>query len=78
VASLCNHCRSGKDISITYSEFVFVALGVQHAKRMRRIMLSTVACPALSYLSTLSHKRHDFRGAGGLLNIKCVFFYFLH
>ena len=29
--------------------------------RMRRIMLSYVAHPALQYISTLPHKRHDFR-----------------
>jgi len=38
---------------------VFVALGTQHAKRMHRT--NPKACPALQYLSTLSHERHDFR-----------------
>jgi hypothetical protein len=38
-----------------------VALVIQHAKRMRHIMLSSVACPDLQYFYTLSHKRHDFR-----------------
>jgi hypothetical protein len=42
-----NHCYSGKAISITYSEYVSVALGIQHAMRMRRIILSSVACLAL-------------------------------
>ena len=50
-------------------ECVFVAFFAQYAKHMRRIVLSPVACPALQYIYTLSHKRHDFRvgrdGDGG-------------
>ena len=48
-------------MSITYSECVFVALAIQHAKRMRRIILSLVHRPALQYFSTFYHKRYDFR-----------------
>ena len=40
---------------------MFVALGILHAKRMCRIIVSSVACSALRYFSTLSHQRHDFR-----------------
>jgi len=36
---------------------MFVALGIQHAMRKRRIILSSVACPDVLYFSTLSHKR---------------------
>jgi hypothetical protein len=47
------HCCHGKAISSTYYECVFVAIGIQHARRMRRIMLSSVAFLALPCFSTL-------------------------
>jgi hypothetical protein len=46
-----NQCGRGKAISITYYECVSLALGIRQAMRM--------ACPALKYISTLSHKWHD-------------------
>jgi len=39
-------------------------------------ILSSVACPDLKYFSTLSHKRHDFRGKK-LRILKYVFWYCL-
>jgi hypothetical protein len=52
-------CR-GKARRIACSKCVSVALVIQHAKRMRRITLTSAACLALSCLYTLHHKRHDF------------------
>jgi len=40
----------GKKECVTYSECVFLDLGIQHAICMRLVILSSVACPALHYL----------------------------
>jgi len=40
---------------------VSIALVIQHAKRMRHAILSSVACPTLQKFFTLCHKRRDFR-----------------
>ena len=47
--------------SVIYSECVCVALVIQHAKLMCRIILPSVASLALPHLSVSSHKRHDSR-----------------
>jgi len=52
-----NHCCSGKAISITYSQCVFVELGIQHAMRMYNIVICGL--PRLQYFLTLSHKGHE-------------------
>jgi len=64
-----NHFRSGKAISITYPECVFVALDVQHAKRVSHIVIcglpgSTIFFHIISLEPRFSKKL--------LLDVKCV------
>ena len=60
-ACSCKQCSRRQAINITYAKCLFVALVIQNAKRSLRIILPSVACPALQYFPTLSHKRQDFR-----------------
>ena len=41
--------------------------------RVRRVIVPSVASPALQYYSTVFDKCHDFRGGGELLNTKRAF-----
>jgi purine-cytosine permease-like protein len=50
----------GKAINVTYSGCVSLALIIHNARRMRRIIFPSVACLAVSFFSTLFHKRYDF------------------
>jgi hypothetical protein len=46
---------------INENYIVCVALLIQHALLMRRLILSSAACLTLQNVSTLPHQRHDFR-----------------
>jgi hypothetical protein len=49
------HVGCAKVRSITYSESMSVSIVIQHAEHMLCIILSSIACLALSYFSKLSH-----------------------
>jgi len=70
-ARSCNHCCSWKTMNIMYSECVSVAFGVHHAKRMRLIILSSVARPALTVIFHIISWTARF-SKNYLLNTKCV------
>ena len=50
------HCRRGKVLSITYSEFVCDTV-IRHAKHTCRITLSYVACLTTANFSMLSQTK---------------------
>jgi predicted transcriptional regulator len=49
-----------KTTVITNSKCVSVALFIQHAKRMRRIIMPSVAYLAVPYPSIMNNTRHNF------------------
>ena len=67
----CNHCCSEKGIGITYSECVSVALGTQHAMRMRHIVICGLSGPTSTFPHYLING--TILEEKKLLNIKCVF-----
>jgi len=48
----------------------FLALGIRHAMRMRHKVICGLSDS--KYFSTLSHKRHDFRGKNVTEHEMCV------
>ena len=52
---LCNHCCSGRAISITYSECVFVALAIQHALGICHIVISSLPISIFPHYLIMAH-----------------------
>ena len=45
----CGHFCSGKAVNITYSDCVFLALGIRHAMRMGHIVICGVPCSTIFF-----------------------------
>jgi hypothetical protein len=69
-------CRYKRNLE-PRSECVFVALVIQHAKCIRRVISSSVACLVVPYFSKFSHKRIDFRKRNVMEYKMCVFWFSL-
>jgi len=69
-SSLKNLCHV-KAISIIYSECASVALLTQHEKRMRHIILPSVARLVLPHYFTLSHERQEDFGTKTIEHEMC-------
>jgi hypothetical protein len=68
----CNHCCRGKAIGIKYYQCVFVAVSIQNEKRIRHIILWSVACLFPPHFCTLSHKWKDFRKKKNIEHEMCA------
>jgi hypothetical protein len=55
-----NHSRSYLNHLVLHILTVFIAIVIQNAQRIRRIILSSVTCLDVSYFTTLSNERHEF------------------
>ena len=65
-----HHYSSGKAINITYSEWVFVALSIQHAMNLQHIITCSLSSSKI-FFHIISKRVRFFRKE--LLNIKYVF-----
>ena len=65
------HSCSGKAISITHADCMFVALGIHNAMRMSHTVICGLSRSKIFFL--IISQRHDFLGGKKCLTIKCMF-----
>jgi hypothetical protein len=70
-------CKYYKCVSVALVTHHLHLQSTHHAMRMRRIILLSVACPAVQYFPTLPHKGTIFGGKWKLFNNKFVFWFSL-
>ena len=75
-APSCQQCCSGKAISITYSKWGLVALGIQNAMRMRHIVICGLPGSRLYHIFP-HYLTNGTTFETKLLNTKCVFWFSL-
>ena len=71
-ARSCSRCCSTKAISVSYSEYVFIAFRIQHAMRMPPLCH---LCPLRLYNIFPHYLTNGTIFGKRLLNIKCVFWF---
>ena len=67
-----NHCGSEEAISITYSGFVFLALSIQHAMRVRHTVIYDLSVPTIFY--DIISQTARFSKSNVTEHIKCFVF----
>ena len=74
-ARWCNRCCSVKAITVTYSECVFVGLGIQREMRLWYIVICDL--PGYTIFFYVFSQKAPFSGKKKLVNVKCVFLFSL-
>jgi len=76
-AHSCNHCCSGKAISITQPEWVFVALGIQHTTCMCHIVICGLPHSAI-FFHNISQMARFSKQSNWTSNVCFNFLYNFH
>jgi hypothetical protein len=76
VSGCCLHRIDGNAINITYSECVFVGLVIQHAKRMRRIVMCGLSGSTICFHVLPQRNTVMYQGFAGVHGVAVTFYLF--